>query len=198
MNSRLSNRELRRYNRQIMIPEIGMEGQLKLKEANVLVIGAGALGCPVLQYLSAAGIGKISIADYDLVEETDISRKTLYGSDDLGKLKSIIAKSRLEKINPLCEYTILNRRVDNSCHLGFFRNYNVIVDATDNPETRDTISNACLFYQKPLVLGSILKFKGVVSVFNYRDDATSRDINIPALAEEFMDPAPYNVGFFGV
>lgn len=198
MNSKLSNRELRRYSRQIMIPEVGMEGQLKLKEANVLVIGAGGLGCPVLQYLSAAGIGKISITDFDLVDETNLARQTLYGSNDLGKLKSIVTKSRLENINPLCEYTILNRRVDNSGHLGFFRNYDVIVDATDNAETRFTISDACVFYKVPLVHGSIYKYDGMVSVFNYNGGPSYRDFNPSAIPEEFLNTADPGAGYFGV
>jgi len=194
----LTNRELRRYSRQIMIPEIGMDGQLKLKNANILVIGAGGLGCPVLQYLAAAGVGKISIIDFDLVDETNLARQTLYGSNDLGKLKSIIAKNRLENINPLCEYTILNRRVDNSGNLGFFRNYDVIVDATDNSETRYTINDACVFYRKPMVHGSIYKYEGIISVFNYNNGPSYRDFNSSTPSDTFKNPAPSAVGFFGV
>jgi adenylyltransferase/sulfurtransferase len=198
MDRELSNRERRRYSRQIMIPEIGMEGQLKLKGANILVIGAGGLGCPVLQYLSAAGVGKISITDFDLIDETNLARQTLYGSNDLGKLKSIIARSRLENINPLCEYTILNRRVDNSGHLGFFRNFDVIVDATDNPETRFTISDACVFYKVPLVYGSIYKYSGIISVFNYNGGPSYRDFNPSAISGKLMNPADPSAGYLGI
>ncbi len=198
MNSELSNRELRRYNRQIRMPEIGVEGQLKLKNANVLVIGAGGLGCPVLQYLSAAGVGKISIIDFDLVDEANLARQTLYGWNDIGKLKSIVANYRLEYSNPLCEYTIMNRRVDNSGNLGFFRNYDVIVDATDNAETRFTISDACVFYKKPMVFGSICDYEGIVSVFSYNGGPSCRDLNSSVLSGEFLNGTNSNAGYFGV
>ncbi|HAM10541.1 MAG TPA: hypothetical protein DCP74_09780, partial [Bacteroidales bacterium] len=95
----LSQHEIRRYNRQIMIPEIGLKGQEELKKASVLVVGAGGLGCPVLQYLTAAGVGKIAIAEFDKVDETNLQRQVLYGTSDVGKLKSIIAKKRLEHLN---------------------------------------------------------------------------------------------------
>lgn len=197
-NHTLTNREMRRYSRQIMIPGIGIEGQLKLKNANVLVIGAGGLGCPVLQYLSAAGVGKISIIDFDMVDETNLARQTLYGSNDLGKLKSIITKSRLEYLNPLCEYTIINRRIDSSGNFGFFRNFDLIVDATDNPETRFAISDACVFYKKPMVHGSIYRYEGIVTVFNYNSGPSYRDFNPSALKRNYRNPAPSEVGFFGI
>ena len=95
----LSPREIRRYSKQIMIPEIGIKGQEKLKQAKVLVVGAGGLGCPVLQYLTVAGVGKISIIEFDMVDESNLQRQVLYGSSDVGKLKSIIAKNRLEHLN---------------------------------------------------------------------------------------------------
>jgi adenylyltransferase/sulfurtransferase len=194
----LSTREMRRYSKQIMIPEIGVGGQEKLKKANVLVVGAGGLGCPVLQYLSAAGAGKISILDYDMVDETNLARQVLYGSTDLGKLKSIIAKSRLEYLNPLCEYTIINRRLDESSSPNFFREYDVIVDATDNPETKYVINDACILLGKPMVHGSIYKYEGLVSVFNYKDGPTYRNFDPSAIKKDFRNPAPANVGFFGV
>lgn len=194
----LTNRETRRYTKQIMMPEIGLEGQLKLKNSNVLVIGAGGLGCPVLQYLSSAGVGKISIIDFDLVDETNLARQTLYGSNDLGKLKSIIAKSRLEYLNPLCEYTIINRRIDDSGNLGFFRDYDLIVDATDNPETRFIINDACVYYKKPMVHGSIYRHEGMISVFNYCNGPSYRDFNPAPLSRKFRNPAPAEVGFFGI
>jgi adenylyltransferase/sulfurtransferase len=194
----LTNRETRRYSKRIMMPGIGLEGQLKLKNANVLVIGAGGLGCPVLQYLSTAGVGKISIIDFDLVDETNLARQTLYGSTDLGKLKSIIAKNRLEYLNPLCEYTIINRRIDDSGNLGFFSDYDLIVDATDNPETRYIINDACVFYKKPMVHGSIYRYEGMVSVFNYKNGPSYRDFNPSAFTRKFRNPSPSEVGFFGI
>lgn len=194
---KLSNREMRRYNRQIMIPMIGIEGQEKLKGANVLVVGAGGLGCPVLQYLAAAGTGKISILDFDMVEETNLARQVLYGSSDLGKLKSIIAKSRLEYLNPLCEYKIINLKLDSSNSLNFLKNYDVIVDATDNQETRYVISDACVTLNKPMVHGAIYKYEGLVSVFNYNGGPSYRAFN-PPVSKDFKNPSPSAVGFFGV
>jgi adenylyltransferase/sulfurtransferase len=193
----LSNRELRRYNKQIIIPEIGTEGQEKLKTASVLVIGAGGLGCPVLQYLSAAGVGKIAIIDFDMVDETNLARQTLYGSSDLGKLKSIISKSRLEELNPLCEYTIINRRLDEASAPGFLKPYDVIVDATDDSQTRYVINDACVLLGKPMVHGSIYKFEGLVSVFNYLGGPAYRDFNPEAFGES-RNPGSDTVGFFGV
>jgi molybdopterin/thiamine biosynthesis adenylyltransferase len=132
----LSQREIRRYSKQIMIPEIGIKGQEKLKLAKVLVVGAGGLGCPVLQYLAAAGVGKISIAEFDMVDEANLQRQVLYGSTDVGKLKSIIAKSRLEHLNSLLEFEIFNLRLDASNSLNIIKNFDIIVDATDNLHTR--------------------------------------------------------------
>src|SRR5665811_1734372 len=115
----LSQREIRQYSKQIMIPEIGLKGQEKLKQSKVLVIGAGGLGCPVLQYLAAAGVGYIGIAEFDVVDETNLQRQVLYGSEDIGKLKSITAKNCIEHLNPLIEIEIYNLRCDrsNSCLL---------------------------------------------------------------------------------
>jgi adenylyltransferase/sulfurtransferase len=194
----LSKRELRRYSKQIMIPEIGIRGQEKLKQSNVLVVGAGGLGCPVLQYLSAAGVGKLSIVDFDLVDETNLSRQVLYGSSDLGKLKSIIAKSRLEYLNPLTTYNIINCRLDSSNALNFLKDFDVIVDATDNLEARYVINDACVFLKKPMVHGSIFKYEGMISVFNYRGGPSYRDFNPEQINMQFRNPAPGSVGFFGV
>jgi adenylyltransferase/sulfurtransferase len=194
----LSNREMRRYGKQIMIPEIGISGQEKLKKANVLVIGAGGLGCPVLQYLSVAGIGRMSIIDFDIVGETNLARQVLYGSSDLGKLKSIIAKSRLEYLNPLCEYKVINLKLDGNNSLDFFKSYDAIVDATDNPETRYVINDACVMSGKPMVHGAIYKFEGMVSVFNYKGGPSYRDLNPSELKKSYRNPPPEAVGFFGV
>jgi len=129
----LTQRELRRYSKQIMIPEIGTAGQEKLKKSKVLVVGAGGLGCPVLQYLVAAGVGKVAIAEYDMVSETNLQRQILYGSDDVGKLKSIIAKNRLDHLNSLVETEIFNLRLDASNALRIIKDFDIVVDATDNP-----------------------------------------------------------------
>jgi sulfur-carrier protein adenylyltransferase/sulfurtransferase len=199
MNSeQLSPREIRRYSRQIMIPEIGIPGQEKLKQAKVLVVGAGGLGCPVLQYLTVAGVGRISIMEFDMVDESNLQRQVLYGSSDVGKLKSIIAKDRLEHLNSFCEFGIVNLRLDASNALNIIRNYDVIVDATDNFETRYIINDACVILNKPMVHGSIYKFEGVVSVFNYQGGATYRCFNPIHEKDKYKNPLPAQVGLFGV
>ena len=194
----LSIRESRRYSKQIMIPEIGIEGQEKLKKAKVLVVGAGGLGCPVLQYLTAAGIGKIAIAEYDKVDESNLQRQVLYGSTDVGKLKSITAKSSLERLNALIEFEIFNLEVNTSNALALFRNFDVIVDATDNLDARYVINDACVILDKPMVHGSIYKNEGVISVFNYKSGPTYRCYNPKQSGTEFKNPAPSDVGLFGV
>jgi sulfur-carrier protein adenylyltransferase/sulfurtransferase len=194
----LSTRERRRYNKQIMMPEIGIEGQKKLKKAKVLVVGAGGLGCPVLQYLTSAGIGKIAIAEYDKVDESNLQRQVLYGSTDVGKLKSIIAKTSLEHLNSLVEFEIFNLEVNTSNALVLFKNFNVIVDATDNFDARYVINDACVILDKPMVHGSIYKNEGVISVFNYKGGPTYRCYNPKPSGTEFKNPLPSDVGLFGV
>jgi adenylyltransferase/sulfurtransferase len=194
----LSPREIRRYSKQIMIPEIGIKGQEKLKQAKVLVVGAGGLGCPVLQYLTAAGVGKTAIIEFDKVDETNLQRQVLYGSNDVGKLKSIIAKNRLEHLNSLLEFEIFNLRLDTSNSLSILKNFDVIVDATDNLETRYIINDSCVILDKPMVHGSIFKYEGVISVFNFKGGPTYRCYNPSTINKEFKNPQPLQVGLLGV
>jgi len=199
MDSRiLSPRELRRYRKQIMIPDIGLKGQEKLKQAKVLVVGAGGLGCPLLQYLVAAGVGNIGIAEYDVVDESNLQRQVLYGSEDLSKLKSIIAKNCLEHLNPLIKIEIYNLRCDRSNSLQIFKKYDLIVDATDNYKTRYVINDACVILGKPMVHGAIYKYEGIISVFNYKGGATYRCYNPETDVREYKNPEPSAVGLFGV
>lgn len=194
----LSPREVRRYNKQIMIPEIGLKGQEKLKNGRVLVVGAGGLGCPVLLYLTVAGIGKISVVEFDMVDETNLQRQVLYGSSDVGKLKSIIAKNRLEHLNSLVELEIINLRLDSSNALDILKDCDVVVDATDNLESRYIINDACVILDKPMVHGSIYKFEGIISVFNYKGGPTYRCYNPQAKNSDYKNPHPADVGLFGV
>jgi adenylyltransferase/sulfurtransferase len=194
----LSQRELRRYNRQIMIPEIGTAGQEKLKKSKILVVGAGGLGCPVLQYLVAAGIGKVAIVEYDMVDETNLQRQILYGSDDVGKLKSIIAKNRLDHLNSLVDTEIYNLRLDASNALKIIDGFDIVVDATDNLGSRYTINDACVILNKPMVHGAIYKFEGQVSVFNFNGGPTYRCYNPRVDEKEFNNPSPAEVGVTGV
>lgn len=194
----LSPREIRRYRKQIMIPEIGVDKQERIKEARVLIIGAGGLGCPVLQYLTAAGIGNIGIAEFDMVDESNLQRQVLYGSEDVGKLKSIIAKNRLMTLNSLVNIEIFNLRCEVSNALTLLDKYDVIVDATDNFEARYVINDSCVILGKPMVHGSIYKFEGMISVFNYQGGATYRCFNPEPENNEFKNPRPSEVGLFGV
>jgi len=197
-DSILSPREIRRYNRQIMLPEIGISGQERLKKAKVLVIGAGGLGCPVLQYLAAAGVGKIAIAEFDLVSETNLQRQVLYGSEDVGKLKSIIATNRVEHLNNLIETERINLKIDPSNSLRNLKDFDIIVDATDNLTARYVINDSCVILGKPMVHGAIYKYEGQVSVFNYLGGPTYRCYNPQTRNQEFKNPQPAEVGLLGV
>jgi sulfur-carrier protein adenylyltransferase/sulfurtransferase len=181
-----------------MIGEIGIAGQEKLKNARVLVVGAGGLGCSVLQYLTAAGTGKIGIAEFDMVDESNLQRQVLYGSNDVGKLKSIIAKNRLEHLNSLVEFEVFNLRIDKSNSLKIIEDFDIVVDATDNFEARYTINDSCVIMDKPMVHGSIYKYEGMVSVFNYKGGPTYRCYNPEAPVKKYKNPAPSEVGLFGV
>jgi sulfur-carrier protein adenylyltransferase/sulfurtransferase len=194
----LTPREKRRYSKQIIINEIGIPGQEKLKNSKVLVIGAGGLGCAVLQYLTAAGAGKIGIAEFDMVDESNLQRQVLYGSNDVGKLKSIIAKNRLEHLNSFVEFEIFNLRIEASNALKIIKDFDIVVDATDNFDARYIINDSCVIQNKPMVHGSIYKYEGIVSVFNYKGGPTYRCYNPPALNENYKNPAPVLVGLFGV
>ncbi len=181
-----------------MLPEVGITGQEKLKQARVLVIGAGGLGCPVLQYLAAAGVGSLAIAEFDTVNETNLQRQILYGSDDLGKLKSIIATKRVENLNNLIKTERINLKIDTSNSLRILKDFDIIVDATDNFKARYIINDSCVILGKPMVHGAIYKYEGQVSVFNYMDGPTYRCYNPQITGREFMDPQPEEVGLLGV
>lgn len=194
----LSPREIRRYSRQIMVPEIGRAGQEKLKKARIAVVGAGGLGCPVLQYLAAAGTGKLAIIENDFVDETNLQRQVLYGSADIGKLKSIIAKSRIEHLNNFTEVELFNLRLNASNSLRILRDFDIVVDATDNYETRYVINDTCVMLGIPMVHGSIYKYEGQVSVFNCNEGPTYRCFNPWTVRNDLRDPDPGSVGLMGV
>lgn len=194
----LTPREIRHYGRQIMLPGIGISGQEKIKRAKVLVVGAGGLGCPVLQYLAAAGVGKIAIAEFDTVDEANLQRQVLYGSGDLGKLKSIIAVTRIELLNNLIETEKINLRIDASNSLQVLKDYDIIVDATDNFKTRYIINDSCVILNKPMVHGAVYKYEGEVSVFNHQGGPTYRCYNPQINDKNFKNPHPAEVGILGV
>lgn len=163
----LSQDEIQRYSRHILLSEIGISGQEKLKLAKVLVIGAGGLGCPVLQYLTAAGIGTLGIVDFDKVDISNLQRQILYNVDDIGKPKVDCAIKRLSAQNPCVKFVSHNVQLNNKNALEIIKNYDLVIDGTDNFPTRYLVNDACVLLDKPLVYGSINRFEGQVSVFNY-------------------------------
>ncbi len=185
----LSNQEYEFYNRQIILNDFGETQQLKLKQAKVLVVGAGGLGCPVLQYLSAAGIGNIGIIDQDVVSVSNLHRQILYGIDDVGKPKVEQAKIKLNQLNPFINIAIFNDVLSTVNAIKIIENYDVICDCTDNFSVRYLINDACVILNKPFVSASILRFEGQVSVFNFKTKINYRDVfseppsNIPNCAE---------------
>ena len=170
----LSNEEKNRYSRHILLNEVKEEGQLKLKKAKVLVIGAGGLGSPILLYLSAAGVGTIGIIDFDIIEESNLQRQVLFNSSDVGRSKSLTAKEKLEEKNPFIKAIAYDKKLTPNNAISIFKQYDIIVDGTDNFSTRYLINDACILTNKPLVYGAIHRFEGQVSVFNYEGSATYR------------------------
>ena len=166
--------ERKRYSRQIILPEMGLSGQEKLKAAKVLVIGAGGLGCPVLQYLTAAGVGTIGIIDDDSVTITNLHRQILYSADDIGKGKAQTAREKLSAQNPFVSFNVLPIRLDISNAAEIIKNYDVVIDGSDNFPTRYLANDVCVELNKPLVFGSILRFEGQISTFNYKGGPTYR------------------------
>jgi adenylyltransferase/sulfurtransferase len=158
-------RGLRRYSRHLLIPEVGLEGQERLAAARVLCIGAGGLGSPVLQYLAAAGVGRIGIVDDDLVDESNLQRQTIFATSEIGQSKARVAAQRVQEINPLVAPDAIPLRFDASNARDLVRLYDVVIDCTDRFETRYLINDACTLENKPDVYGSIFRFDGQVSVF---------------------------------
>lgn len=170
----LTSEEKKQYNRHLILDKIGTEGQLKLKKSKVLIIGAGGLGCPILQYLTAAGIGTIAIVDDDTVDQTNLQRQILYTHCDIGKFKAQVAAERLSGLNPFVKFKIHTERFSSKNALSLFTPYDIVIDASDNFPTRYLANDAAILTDKPLVFGSIFKFEGQVSVFNYRNGPTYR------------------------
>src|SRR5688500_1311472 len=157
-----------RYQRQIILKEFGAAGQQKLLQAKVLVIGAGGLGCPILQYLAAAGVGTLGIVDDDSVALTNLHRQVLYSVSDIGLPKAERAASVLQGLNPDINITPFNQRLTVENALEIARSFDIIIDGTDNFSTRYMINDACVLLDKPLVYGAISQFEGQVTIFNCR------------------------------
>lgn len=167
----LSKEELIRYNRQIILPDFGVAGQEKLKNAAVLVIGAGGLGAPNLLYLAAAGVGRIGIIDFDDVSLSNLHRQVLFTDDQVGKNKARTASERLEALNPEIAFDVFEAPITSANALEIIESYDLVIDGSDNLPTRYLVNDACYFLEKPLVYGAIFRFEGQVSVFNYRNDS---------------------------
>src|SRR3954467_798500 len=157
--------EVRRYSRHLIIPDVGMSGQKRLKNAKVLVIGAGGLGSPALLYLAAAGVGTLGIAEFDEVDESNLQRQIIHGQSDIGKSKAVSAKESIAETNPLVNVIVHDERLDNDNVLEIFKDYDLIVDGTDNFSTRYMVNDAAYFLKIPYVWGSIYRFDGQASVF---------------------------------
>jgi adenylyltransferase/sulfurtransferase len=161
----LTKDEIRRYSRHLIIPDVGMDGQKRLKNARVLAVGAGGLGSPTLMYLAAAGVGTLGIVDFDVVDETNLQRQIIHGESDVGRSKAVSAKESIAQINPYVEVVLHEERLDSANALGIVSQYDLIVDGTDNFATRYLVNDACVLAGKPYVWGSIFRFDGQASVF---------------------------------
>jgi sulfur-carrier protein adenylyltransferase/sulfurtransferase len=198
----LTPEEIKRYNRHLILSEIGKEGQEKLKAAKVLVVGAGGLGCPVLQYLTAAGVGTIGILDYDVVDESNLQRQVLFNTDDIGKSKAETAAKKLALLNPHIKFNFQTLKLSSENSQQIFKAYDIIVDGSDNFPTRYLVNDTCIIEDKVLVSASIFKFEGQVSVFNLKDKSGERGPTYRCLFPEPPDskdvPNCSEIGVLGV
>ncbi|HWT02229.1 MAG TPA: molybdopterin-synthase adenylyltransferase MoeB [Pyrinomonadaceae bacterium] len=161
----LSNDEIARYSRHLIMPEVGMEGQRRLKAASVLMIGTGGLGAPTGMYLAAAGVGRLGILDFDVVDESNLQRQIIHGTKDVGRPKIESARDRLRDINPHVQLDTYEERLTSENALRLFKEYDIVVDGTDNFPTRYLVNDACVLTGKPNVYGSIFRFEGQASIF---------------------------------
>src|SRR5580704_16590532 len=165
----LSNEEILRYSRHLIMPEVGMEGQLKLKNAKVLLIGTGGLGAPLGLYLAAAGVGRLGLVDFDVVDSTNLQRQIAFGTTDVGKSNAQAARARLSDLNPDIQIEAFETQLTSVNALELFKDFDIIVDGTDNFPTRYLVNDACILLGKPNVYGSIFRFEGQITVFGMPD-----------------------------
>ncbi|MEC4854080.1 MAG: molybdopterin-synthase adenylyltransferase MoeB [Jaaginema sp. PMC 1079.18] len=193
----LNKEEYERYSRHIILPEVGLDGQKRLKSASVLCIGTGGLGSPLLLYLAAAGIGRIGIVDFDVVDSSNLQRQIIHGTSWVGKPKIASAKQRILEINPACQVDLYETRLSSENALDILKPYDVVVDGTDNFPTRYLTNDACVMLGKPNVYGSIFRFEGQATVFNYEDGPNYRDL-YPEPPPPGMVPSCAEGGVLGV
>ena len=191
-----------RYARQILLKEFGEAAQKKLLNAKVLVIGAGGLGCPALQYLAVAGVGNIGIVDFDVVDLTNLHRQILYSMEDIGKFKALAAAKKLSSLNPEIKIQSFNFQFTNRNALKLISEYDLVIDGSDNFITRYLVNDACIILDKPLVYGAVLRFEGQIGVFNLEDIVSKNKTNYRDLFPEPPDPLSIfscnEVGVLGV
>ncbi|MDG1172812.1 MAG: HesA/MoeB/ThiF family protein [Opitutales bacterium] len=193
----LNHEEMDQYRRHLSLQGFGEKRQIKLKKSSVLVVGAGGLGCPVLQYLTAAGVGKIGIVDDDVVESSNLQRQILFDHNDIGSPKAKIAASKLNLLNPFILHCPHVERLTKENAQSLFSEYDLIVDGTDNFSTRYLINDACILFEKPLIHGSINQFDGMVSVFNFNNGPTYRCL-FPEQPDTSSIPSCAEAGVLGV
>ncbi|EHC19295.1 molybdopterin-synthase adenylyltransferase MoeB [Fischerella thermalis] len=193
----LTKDDYERYSRHLILPEVGVEGQKRLKAASVLCIGTGGLGSPLLLYLAAAGIGRIGIVDFDVVDTSNLQRQVIHGTSWVGKPKIESAKNRILEINPYCQVDLYETRLSSENALDIIRPYDVVVDGTDNFPTRYLVNDACVLLDKPNVYGSIFRFEGQATVFNYEGGPNYRDL-YPEPPPPGMVPSCAEGGVLGI
>ncbi len=193
----LNKDEYQRYSRHIILPEVGLEGQKRLKAASVLCIGSGGLGSPLLLYLAAAGIGRIGLVDFDIVDSSNLQRQIIHSESWVGKPKIQSAKDRIHSINPHCQVDLYETAISSANALDILAPYDVVVDGTDNFPTRYLTNDACVLLDKPNVYGSIFRFEGQATVFNYEGGPNYRDL-YPEPPPPGMVPSCAEGGVLGV
>lgn len=193
----LNKEEYQRYSRHIILPEVGLDGQKRLKAASVLCIGSGGLGSPLLLYLAAAGIGRIGLVDFDIVDSSNLQRQIIHSESWVGKPKIESAKDRILSINPLCQVDLYETAISSANALEILEPYDVVVDGTDNFPTRYLTNDACVLLDKPNVYGSIFRFEGQATVFNYQGGPNYRDL-YPEPPPPGMVPSCAEGGVLGV
>ncbi len=193
----LTKDDYERYSRHLILPEVGMEGQKRLKAASVLCIGTGGLGSPLLLYLAAAGIGRIGIVDFDVVDTSNLQRQVIHGTSWVGKPKIESAKNRIHEINPHCQVDLYETRLSSENALDIISPYDIVVDGTDNFPTRYLVNDACVLLDKPNVYGSIFRFEGQATVFNYEGGPNYRDL-YPEPPPPGMVPSCAEGGVLGI
>lgn len=193
----LTKQEYERYSRHLILPEVGLDGQKRLKAASVLCIGSGGLGSPLLLYLAAAGIGRLGLVDFDVVDHSNLQRQIIHGTSWVGKPKIQSAKDRILEINPYCQVDLYETLLSSENALEIMEPYDIVVDGTDNFPTRYLVNDACVLLNKPNVYGSIFRFEGQASVFNYQDGPNYRDL-YPEPPPPGMVPSCAEGGVLGI